>query len=768
MTRPAPQSGRRRMLATMLAVAAGPAMAFDLGQQANLWTMLSSHVTPAGYELRARRYAQAAQRLAQANALIEADAGTGWPFRCYVLPRYAFALLQLGRAPEAAAMLRQAIAAHDAIVASGLAPFTDVLAKLDAALGQELGRVEYAREVMAAIRTEEVIGTVDGMARNTDALTDLWMLVPRVFGAAGEREALERFYTERFAMLPVDPTDPPRLAAREYRLNAFAHALHRAGFVEAPFDAWRRTRVANAQRIDATMRAASPHSVFAACTLRRMYLSSAILAAHGNGQLHRQRLGFVADILATKSAGVRYAGAMRLALQQQAPDSAAELARLEDAIAALPAVMADPRPFLGLVAEHDLAGGRAARRLGLQATGFAVPDEGMVASLQARLDGAAAIGFLVVDGTALRGDEPGPARHYVRYCVTRDDIQLRVLAGQGEVDRLVRACRAEYLGGAAVSRAGAGLARVLFDGLPASADAAREWLIEPDGVLHLAPFDALPAPDGKLFLQTHLLRVVTSLARLPEKHTALAGADALILADPACDEVAQAPVTDTSLRWSSDNVRLRPLPALADARQEASAVAATLARLGLRSRILQGAEATVTSLQQARQPAVLHIAGHAVLREMLDGTPEGVAQQENALDFLLPGRQAALVLSRDGHPDVFLAKDLARLALRGTSLVVLSTCDSANGDLLPGEGVASLRSAVELAGARSTVAAIWAVPSAATGALMRDFYEGLARGARIGDALREAKLAAHARGSVPRAWAGFQLSGADGILRRPA
>jgi CHAT domain-containing protein len=183
--------------------------------------------------------------------------------------------------------------------------------------------------------------------------------------------------------------------------------------------------------------------------------------------------------------------------------------------------------------------------------------------------------------------------------------------------------------------------------------------------------------------------------------------------------------------------------------------------MGIRSEILTGKHATAQALSQVRQPVVLHIASHAVLRSALDDGAGAGSDAEGAMDLLLPGRQAGLILSRGGRPDVMLAKDVARLRLQGTALVVLSACNTANGDIAAGEGIASLRSAVEMAGAHSAVTALWQVPSAPTSSLMAAFYARLALGDSCGAALRAAKLAAYARGATPREWAGFQFSGAD-------
>jgi len=109
--------------------------------------------------------------------------------------------------------------------------------------------------------------------------------------------------------------------------------------------------------------------------------------------------------------------------------------------------------------------------------------------------------------------------------------------------------------------------------------------------------------------------------------------------------------------------------------------------------------------------------------------------------------------------------DLAALPLRA-DLVVLSACRSAGGVVVDGEGVQGLTAPLLAAGARAVVATAWPIDDHETVAVIEDFYRGLSRGATVGSALREAKLAAMRRGAPARDWASFAVIG-DATVRIP-
>jgi len=132
--------------------------------------------------------------------------------------------------------------------------------------------------------------------------------------------------------------------------------------------------------------------------------------------------------------------------------------------------------------------------------------------------------------------------------------------------------------------------------------------------------------------------------------------------------------------------------------------------------------------------------------------------------------RTALVLSPGGGESGLVGPgELAALHL-DADLVVLSSCRSAGGVILQGEGVQGLTAPLLQAGARSVVATQWEVGDRSTVRLIESLYRNLAAGAPVGDALHRAKLEVLHRGAPPQEWAAFVTVGDPAVgvpLRAP-
>ena len=138
---------------------------------------------------------------------------------------------------------------------------------------------------------------------------------------------------------------------------------------------------------------------------------------------------------------------------------------------------------------------------------------------------------------------------------------------------------------------------------------------------------------------------------------------------------------------------------------------------------------------------ILHIAAHA---EVNDRNPW----------------RSAVMLDPDRTETWLYADLIAGLPLRAR-LAVLSSCATAHGEVISGEGVLSLCHAFLSAGVPAVVATLWPVDDRATVRFMEHFYQALSAGSPTGAALRRAQdeLRSVPAFSHPYYWAGFTLVG---------
>ncbi len=276
--------------------------------------------------------------------------------------------------------------------------------------------------------------------------------------------------------------------------------------------------------------------------------------------------------------------------------------------------------------------------------------------------------------------------------------------------------------------AGSKLYRALLGPVDGPIAEARRLIVAADGDLYDLPFETLVAPVRADAAAGFLIE------RLPISYV------------PSASILAR--LGDLPLREGPDFVGFAApnpgggLPALPKVEDEVLRIAALFPG---RSRTFLGAEATEGRFR-AELPAVgtakrLHFAAHGYLSE--DPEQMGIHLSPDPArrgDGLL---QAFEILGLDLHAD----------------LVVLSACETARGQRVPGEGTLGLPRAFFYAGAKSVVVSLWRAEDRATAALMESFYRALAGGADKAEALRRAKLDRLAVGDVPRQWAPFVLVG---------
>lgn len=260
----------------------------------------------------------------------------------------------------------------------------------------------------------------------------------------------------------------------------------------------------------------------------------------------------------------------------------------------------------------------------------------------------------------------------------------------------------------------------------------RRLIVVPDGPLHRMPWDLLLLSDGQRVIDRYSVSVgpsafiLAALWRHPRVGTGTLGTPARLLAfgDPAFQE---------------ETAR----PRLTGSGREVRAVAGYFSDAEVRLR--SDARAAYLKHAPLEQFRVLHFATHAVVDERSAAGTVLVLAPDRGDDGLVgPGDLAALRLDAD--------------------LVVLSACRTAGGVVVEGEGLQGLTAPLIQAGARSVVASQWKIADRKIIPLVQSFYQALASGLPVGDALREAKLDALRRGAPPAEWAAFIVVG-DPLVR---
>ena len=182
-----------------------------------------------------------------------------------------------------------------------------------------------------------------------------------------------------------------------------------------------------------------------------------------------------------------------------------------------------------------------------------------------------------------------------------------------------------------------------------------------------------------------------------------------------------------------------------------------------------GTYASKSSILATKSPKVLHISSHAGFTD--DSAERFSASSELGGLQVLDGLYNLSIVASGANlyppeASIITYKDLARLDLSGTSLVVVSACETGLGGSQRGYGLFGMHRILSSVGADSTLLSMWKVDDEATSVLMIMFYTNLKNGYTLDESLAKAqdmmikdpKLAS--RGwNHPFYWAGWQIAG---------
>jgi CHAT domain-containing protein/Tfp pilus assembly protein PilF len=263
----------------------------------------------------------------------------------------------------------------------------------------------------------------------------------------------------------------------------------------------------------------------------------------------------------------------------------------------------------------------------------------------------------------------------------------------------------------------------------------KEWIIIPHGILYELPFESLPSGDaGEPLLTTTTISYQFSARLL------LASSD------------------DKSSPESSDYKVLAFAPFAAGNAQSLSgfntlpASADEIASLP-GSRFVDSAATKVRFLKEMNNYPIIHLATHAV------------SSYDNAAESFV----AFYPQTGIRQEDYLFLEELYGLNMSRTRLVVISACETGQGELVSNEGVISLARAFTYAGCESTVCSLWKANDKATSFILKRFHIYLQDGYDKAKALQQAKLdyiAGDAVNKSPAYWSHLILIGDTAPLFR--
>jgi CHAT domain-containing protein len=279
--------------------------------------------------------------------------------------------------------------------------------------------------------------------------------------------------------------------------------------------------------------------------------------------------------------------------------------------------------------------------------------------------------------------------------------------------------------------------------------------VSPDGVYNQLNLNTLKKPGGNYLISTYDLTILGNskdLLALKVKKPAPPKKNATLLGFP-------------DYGGASIN-------ALPGTKVEIDGIAKLLKASTYQVNLLTQKTASEANLKNVKSPTLLHIATHGYFLKDVDqqGSAFGV-QMENANDnpLLRSGimlANAATTVSGNAMPNlesndngILTAYEAMNLNLSGTSLIVLSACETGLGEVKSGEGVYGLQRAFLVAGAEALVMSLWKVDDAATQQLMTNFYTNWIKSGNKHKAFKDAQLQLMTKFKEPYYWGAFVMMG---------
>ncbi|MBS1600678.1 MAG: CHAT domain-containing protein [Bacteroidetes bacterium] len=235
-----------------------------------------------------------------------------------------------------------------------------------------------------------------------------------------------------------------------------------------------------------------------------------------------------------------------------------------------------------------------------------------------------------------------------------------------------------------------------------------EWTIIPDDILYFLPFESLPSGSGtKTLLETTTINYQFSSRFIVDHGLAKKNQH------DAYRVLSFAPFTTSGIKSDEKDLSMDVLPASADEIADTKGERYT------------DREATKENfLKSINKFPVVHLATHAVSDI-----------NNSAASFI-----AFYPQKKSRQEDFLFLEELYGLNMDKTKLVIISACETGEGELVNNEGVISLARAFIYAGCSSTVNSLWKADDKSTASILKQFHIYLEKGYSKSKALQQAKL----------------------------
>lgn len=271
-----------------------------------------------------------------------------------------------------------------------------------------------------------------------------------------------------------------------------------------------------------------------------------------------------------------------------------------------------------------------------------------------------------------------------------------------------------------------------------------------DGVMNILNIGAIKPDDSdrRMADERYTLRRLSSTRELCHDRTETKWGNAVLygglnyeMGDEALSEATRAyQDVDLGVSRGSSSGNEVPRSELPQTYREAVDIAAMLDNRGIRPDLIVGDKGVEESFKalSGREFELLHIGTHGFYME-------GKADYQSTNEELSPMLRSGLVMSgkRNPAPDdredgLLFAREIADMDLSSVDMVVLSACQTAQGEVT-GDGVFGLQRGFKQAGVGTIIMTLWEVHSDMTQYMMTEFYRNLTGGMERHEAFRDAQ-----------------------------